>query len=705
MVANLENRVSPEQVLTQARVAVVISASDVAHYPGRNRAAIDRSAPPWVVCQYFDEGRLDDLLLSPDSTDFAAIMVTPGAMQLARVRQALSNHSESIWRYIDQGGGFAVIATSLAPERRFRFVPHPALGGVEVRSNEAVSAQTGKVTLADPFASGPGEVNTSDTMRELRTSVEIAPDADEHWATAAQLVSDDAHSPLIRLSRKEQRVALCCVHVDDLAEALDVDDSLFTLLMRWLVRTKTHLVLGDGLPQGLAAAAGPVAVVQVRRRSDLRAIPRWAGHLQVTPGRDGSAVGLPLKRHELLRFLEDQGTVSFPAHQCDDVMVLARLAGEPPYMERVHRAGVVAQKAEIWNAPTFVQLAYAALVAQVNETVQMPYRIPATLTEQEACRVVSIVLRKRIVDGSSGRLLLPTANLYAAANLLNIDFPELSRVRKWMIAASREPDVDPVQLWGARWALHVARDHDLLREITRPSQAPSSVPGRLAHGLDVAILQYDGTAERIDTRLLSSMERALYRLALSREPQYAAIQEPAGISFERPFDDPRSASLEEHLLTATTSTRLLSNYPLWSGSLSGSVADLHSPQRGEVLELEASHRLEIEELRSHFEIELSSAQSTAKKLLHDQRTLLTHHGWLFASFLVFTFMLAALTNSAPWLLYLNGLASLSDAVAVSVVLLPLTIALIFAAQRSRWFSLASPRWYRETLRSLEILRD
>ena len=93
------------EVLRAGRVAVIESASETAHYPQLNRGVLSSLALPWLQLEYFDESEFGPLLREPLEDHFAAILFTPGALALPRVRSLLEEHATVFAQALAHGVG------------------------------------------------------------------------------------------------------------------------------------------------------------------------------------------------------------------------------------------------------------------------------------------------------------------------------------------------------------------------------------------------------------------------------------------------------------------------------------------------------------------------------------------------------------------------------------------------------------------------
>lgn len=98
---------------------MIESASETAHYPMLNRGAFLGLDLPWLELDYIDESDLDALLAGPVEHQYAALVLTPGAVALPGVRTILERRSAELAHALTSGVGVVITATTLGGVERF----------------------------------------------------------------------------------------------------------------------------------------------------------------------------------------------------------------------------------------------------------------------------------------------------------------------------------------------------------------------------------------------------------------------------------------------------------------------------------------------------------------------------------------------------------------------------------------------------------
>lgn len=473
----------PLEAVRAGVVAVIESASETAHYPMLDRAVFTEIDVPWLALEFFDESELDGLLCRPLEERFAAIVFTPGAMQLPGVRALLAQRTEVLAKALARGVGLVMTATSLGGLDRFdlSFLPE---GGQVSLVETPMRDMTGTL-LFDEVPDGEMHV-TAD--RRVCSAVTLASSHALGWTDSATLMRADGSSETVAW---QAQFGLGQIMVSVLPfERLGWRDVVERRLIR-AARSRGILIVG--------AAAAPTWYDDVEPGQFLARLPDPGddgqaltqmlenfSHLRLCRDMPWSALGF-LTREDLLTRLENDGTVEFAALG-PGAPVYARLQGVPRYLIRLRQAQaqLSRQVSDLPASPIFHVLALAILSHTCQKVVRDRVFVPDLLRLDTLLSVVETAVARRVRDGSVDGLLLPTVNLLAACSIAGAGNELTEPMVTWVQAHA--PSATSDHRAQARWSARAADRDDLLSLIPAPEHAPDSLIGQLSCQLDTGKL-------------------------------------------------------------------------------------------------------------------------------------------------------------------------------------------------------------------------
>jgi len=503
----------PIEVRRHGVVAVVGSATETAHYPLINRGISNTLNVPWLALEFFDEFELEDLLRLPPEERFAAIVFTPGAIQLPGVRAAIEQHANVLARALANGVGLVFNATSLGGLDRFDLSFLPEGGQVSLLG-------TGMRPMTGTLQCDGCPDQAMPAAEDLRVSSAVTLAVRGFgWADMATLQRADGVTETVTRQAQFGRGRVI----------------VSALPFEWLgspglihaTRSRGCLVMG--------AAAAPAWYDDVEPGAFLVRIPapdhNWQtiaelmknfSHLRLRRDMPWSALDY-LTRDDLLARLENHGSIEFAADGPGDP-IYSRLQGEPRYLIRLRQAQaqLVSQILNVPESPTFHLLALAILSRTCDEVVRGKLFVPDLLRFETLRSLVDTAVVRRVRDGSVDGLLLPTVNLLAACSIAGADNEATDSMMAWVEAnaAAAAPDHRAQSRWSAR----AADRYDLLALIKEPDGPPVSILGQLSYQLDAGALDpiqppawpeaapentTDESSVRVQPKVLSPLEIAI----------------------------------------------------------------------------------------------------------------------------------------------------------------------------------------------------
>jgi hypothetical protein len=467
------------EVLRPGKIAVIESASETAHYPMLNRGVFLGLDLPWLDVDYIDESDLDTLLSAPVEHQYAALVLTPGAIALPGVRAILEQRSAELAQALSSGVGMVITATTLGGVERFdlTFLPE---------GSQVSLVDTGMREMAGTLTTDgiPDDVLTSQDGQQACSALTLAAGHAFGWTHSATLNRPDGQEePVVwRAQFGLGRVIVSVLPFEWIRR-----HDMVALALTRATRNRGVLIIGrkDAPPWYADVTPGQV-LARVPSSAQLGDLLTSFSHLRLCADTDWASIR-GLDRSELLARLENNGTVEFPATGPSGA-IYARLDGVPRYLTRLREAQdqLIGRVADLPSSPTFHLLALALLSRASEQVVQGRLYIPDLLRRDAVSAVILSAMSRRVREGNIDGLLLPTANLLAACNICDIDDSAAVTMAAWISMHAQEGTED--QRAQARWALWAASRQDLLGMIPEPMIEPDSLLGRLACQLDAGQL-------------------------------------------------------------------------------------------------------------------------------------------------------------------------------------------------------------------------
>jgi hypothetical protein len=467
-------------ILKVGSVAVIESASEAAHYPHLGHKTLASLDIPWLNLAYFDETNATQLLDSPIERQRGAIMITPGAMALGSIREAIQEYGEHLRVAIQGGMGLIMSATSLPGVDRFdlSFLPEGSQVSLVATRMRALAGTVYFERIPERQLKDTGEQNN-------RTGVQIAAAEAVGWRPVATLESPESGPEVLawrgHVGRGRVTVSMLSFHW------LGWIDVLEAALAR-ASRGRGTLILGDGpgapwyeyVDEGefLARLTDPLS-----DPLETASIAENFAHLRLV-GEAGWAALPSLQRESLHKRLEQSGSVEFPVNLFPETLY-CRLEEKPAYLRTldVGSNALTHVLPELQNSPTFHVLAYAALCRVARETVSDPYQLPYAFTATVSQSVLTMTSARRVRDANVDSLLIPTANLVAARALVGLE--DSDDMITWISNSAAEATDD--QRSQARWAARISDCDRLLAAVPPPSGQPNSVLAHISASLDAGV--------------------------------------------------------------------------------------------------------------------------------------------------------------------------------------------------------------------------
>ncbi len=662
-------------VKSRATVLHFDSISESSHYPSKTLAGIMAGIP------HIDLIRLSevDLRLTLSQLNMlrpAAVVISNGALHAVSVRDILKAHEDELVSYMRDGGTLALFLETISGED-FTFTLDDSIQGRVVirRRDQPVTIVRSK------WVDGiPGE--------------DPVVDLSQYWTVTATEISPPLESaPLILSETKDgspdgdivvcQEVAvgrgrLIIGNIKPPTNSRTVEDqSVFAKLFSHIGRRNTLLVMPEmGLQESIRQIDSHhyrSALYVAEDEDDFRRFMEHADHLYVT---DTWYREFPEYPGALVARLLRGGSVRIVHSGANRFETI--LKGPPDHFSLIDSLArdLRAFTHTLPSGATFNVVSYALLVKLSVRITDQERWLPDIFRFDYAKNVVRQAIKTRVSAGSVDGQLLPTFNLYVAAQLFGIDDSTTRSMVAWM---SQLTDSDPDIYAQCQVMAHLA-DFDGTFLVERPSNGHLSYIGSLEsafHQLsdDQKLSLDESFAMRTD------LEKALTLLLFQRQ----------GV----PFTQEQNSFLESFL--AHHGVESIETFCYLSVLLLGYLTSLpiRSIQDGRTsgLELFAGDTSERE---SHLQAAVAALNSEIDHAADEANTryqnLLRASKALFSVIIVLSMPIMILALGFPWWALVNAWIDLPTAIGFTVGIgATISVLLVYVMKQPRVRAVA-PRW-------------